>query len=468
MSDGKVKLFQAPAKLKQTNVALIVDDEKSICETLKGVVTDEGWECLCALSGQEGLELFEKCLPDVVFLDVWMEGIDGIKTLQKMKEINAHVPVVIMSGHGTVDTAVKATKLGAYNFLEKPLSIEKILSMLQYAKSVKLDLRGDFGSFQLIGESKDMVLLHRRINIVAPRNSWVLVTGENGTGKEAVARNIHMLSSRAAQPFIAVNCAAIPDALIESELFGHEKGAFTNAMEPRVGKFELAHKGTLFLDEIGDMSLKTQAKILRILQEQSFERLGSSVSRSIDVRVIAATNKNLSEQIEKKLFRKDLYFRLNVIPIHLPALRDRKDDITILTSSFLRQMAQEMGGGKKVFSSGAQKLLQEYHWPGNVRELKNLVERVCILATTNVITENDMPELKLAIESKEKEIISFELADSTPFKEARVDFEKCFIESRLRKYDWNVSKTADAIGLERSHLHRKIKAYDIETRKLNS
>ena len=292
--------------------ALIVDDQQSICETLAGVLADEGWTSVLALSGGQALQEIKKHSFDLVLLDVWMDGIDGIDTLQQLRELRPNLPVVIMSGHGTIETAVKSTKLGAYDYLEKPLSLEKLLPILNYAAALKLS-RGvqnvATNSYDLIGSSEFVAAVHRRIKVVAPRNSWILITGENGTGKEVVARNIHMSSPRCDHPFVAVNCAAIPEELIESELFGHKRGAFTNALADKQGRFGLAHQGTLFLDEIGDMSLRTQAKILRILQEQRFEPIGSTETVSVDVRVIAATNKDLQKEIASGNFRDDLFYR---------------------------------------------------------------------------------------------------------------------------------------------------------------
>ncbi|MFK7825022.1 MAG: sigma-54-dependent transcriptional regulator [Oligoflexales bacterium] len=449
-------------------LALIIDDERSICSTLAGVFSDEGWKSLTASSGREGINYYKNNHVDLVLLDVWMKGLDGIQTLQKLKEIKGEVPIVIMSGHGTIETAVKATKLGAFDFLEKPLSLEKLIPMIEHA--AKLQSLREHGnnlrdhSYELIGESESIGAIHRKIKVVAPRNSWVLITGENGTGKEVVARNIHLQSTRGDKSFVAVNCAAIPEELIESELFGHAKGAFTNALSSKKGKFELAHQGTLFLDEIGDMSLKTQAKVLRILQEQNFERLGDTQTIEVDVRVIAATNKDLQEEIRIGRFREDLFYRLNVIPIHLTSLRERGKDILVLANFFLEQLSLELGEPAKFFTSDAENNLVRYHWPGNVRELRNLVERLSILVTTRGIEAEDLPEYIKECKADSENLN--ELNSSATLKEARSHFEKSFIIEKLEEHGWNISKTAEAIGVERSNLHRKLRNFGIDLKRL--
>lgn len=448
---------------------LIVDDEKSICDSLAGIFSDEGWASAVAFSGAEGIEKFKKQAVDLVLLDVWMNGLDGIETLQIMKSIKPYVPIVIMSGHATIETAVKATKLGAFNFLEKPLSFEKLIPLMEYAANRATIQRTEpaikDSNYQIIGQSEAIARIHRQIRIIAPRNSWVLITGENGTGKEVVARNIHLQSLRADKPFVAVNCAAIPEELIESELFGHTKGAFTNAIMTKRGKFELAHQGTLFLDEIGDMSLRTQAKILRILQEQSFERVGGSESVSIDVRVIAATNKNLQAEIKAGNFREDLFYRLNVIPLHMKPLRERKEDIVLLADYFLQKMADELKEAKKELTDEAKAILKNYNWPGNVRELKNLIERLSILVNRSWIDNEDLFEL---VQLEEGDFHGFapQVSPKTTLREAKLDFERMFIVDKLKENDWNISKTAEAIGIERSNLHRKLRSYDIDLKRL--
>lgn len=452
--------------------ALIVDDEQSICTTLAGVFSDEGWESLSARSGLEAIRMFQKNSVDLVLLDVWMQGMDGIQTLQKLRDLKGDIPVVIMSGHGTIETAVRATRLGAFDYLEKPLSLEKLIPLIEHADKIRQIRQGDdqvvSKDFRLIGESEAMAAIHRKIKVIAPRNSWVLITGENGTGKEVVARNIHLQSPRVDKSFVAVNCAAIPEELIESELFGHAKGAFTSAVSARRGKFELAHQGTLFLDEIGDMSLKTQAKILRILQEQSFERLGDVETINVNVRVLAATNKDLQEEIAAGRFREDLYYRLNVIPMSVPPLRERRSDIPVLAEFFLREMGRELGENPRRLSMDALRAMKNYSWPGNVRELRNLIERLSILVAGDYIDLTDLPELIRhpagggeSVEWDEE----FSTSGST-LKEAKNSFERSFIIEKLEEYGWNISKTAEAIGIERSNLHRKLRLYGIDTKRL--
>jgi two-component system nitrogen regulation response regulator NtrX len=456
MSDG--------TKNGESCLALIVDDEESIRKTLADVFEDEGWQSVTAENGKVGLQLFTKRQPDLVLLDVWMPGMDGIETLQKMRQLNPKAPIVIMSGHGTIETAVRATKLGAFDYLEKPLSLDKLIPLLDHARQIRAqqDEKNKQSSVpEMIGNSPLISQIKRQINMVAPRNAWILITGENGTGKEVVARHIHEKSSRSAKPFVAVNCAAIPEELIESELFGHTKGAFTNAISQKKGKFELAHQGTLFLDEIGDMSLRTQAKILRILQEQAFERVGSTETLTVDVRVVAATNKDLKEQIKSGQFREDLYYRLNVVPFHLPPLRERGDDIFDLTQYFLTKMAHELGEKQKMLSPEAQKVMREYPWPGNIRELKNLLERACIMSDAEVIEADFLRDL-LGSSEKTGDPLSQEFLAASTLKQAKTDFERAYILGKLEENQWNITKTADAIGLERSNLHRKMKLYGIE------
>lgn len=459
------------ASRKTGPLALIIDDEEAICEALGGVLEDEGWRVAKAGSGRQGMIEFKVSDPDLVFLDVWMPEMDGIETLQHLKEMNADVPVVIMSGHGTIETAVKATKLGAFDFLEKPLALEKILPLASQAKAMRSRRAGGDATqasrrHDLIGDSPAMQQIQKQIRVVAPRNAWILITGENGTGKEVVAMNIHSGSSRAAKPFIAVNCAAIPEELIESELFGHVKGAFTGAIATQKGKFELAHQGTLFLDEIGDMSLRTQAKILRVLQEQQFERLGDDQTVQVDVRVIAATNKDLAAEIKAGNFREDLYYRLNVVPFHLPPLRERGQDVGILAKHFFRQMALELKENEKTLADQARQILEGYTWPGNVRELRNLIERLCIMVPSDIIGPVDLPETILAGQMRSEDAKAALASAAATLKEAKSDFERTFILDKLQENQWNVSKTAEAIGIERSNLHRKLRTYNIDPKRL--
>lgn len=452
---------------------LIVDDEQSIRDSLTGILQDEGFITLTAANGEEALQLLREERPDLVLLDIWMPGMDGLETLTRMREFATEQLVIMMSGHGTIETAVKATKLGAHDFVEKPLSLEKILIIIQNALRLNQlaeenrSLKARFAKeHEVIGASQAIMALQRQVEIVAPTSGWALITGENGTGKELVARGIHARSLRADKPFIEVNCAAIPEDLIESELFGHERGAFTGATAQRRGKFDLAHEGTLFLDEIGDMSLKTQAKVLRILQERKFERVGGSRTIEVDVRVIAATNKDLPKQIAAGLFREDLYYRLNVIPFHVPPLRERREDIPLLANHFLTFFCNKEGREVKSLSEAALAALASYSWPGNVRELKNLIERLVIMVPTRVIGREQLPQtiVQPHMDTVETAIPESVLASST-FREARDEFEKEYLLLKLEENDWNISRTAEAIEMERSNLHRKIRSFGIELKK---
>jgi two-component system nitrogen regulation response regulator NtrX len=463
---------------------LIVDDEASIRQSLSGALKDEGYRIFSAASGKEGLDSIRIEKPDVVLLDIWMPEMDGIETLRQIKTEWPDLIVIMMSGHGNIETAVKATKLGAYDFIEKPLSLERLLVLLQNVSGVQ-DLARENQALRkqvqknkwLVGESPAMQQIQDLIKRVAPTTGSVLITGENGTGKELVAQSLHALSSRYNKPFVEVNCAAIPEELIESELFGHEKGSFTGATQLRRGKFDLAHGGTLFLDEIGDMSLKTQAKILRILQEQKFERVGGAQTISVDVRIVAATNKDLKTEIQEGNFREDLFYRLNVIPFVVPPLRDRKDDVSLLAKHFMREFCLSHGRTLRDFSPEAFQVLGAYSWPGNVRELKNLIERVVIL--TSEAEEGKMITAADLLRNLQDEIFSIRMEEQgmvdrvsgaevqapevgMNLRDARQEFEKDFILKTLKQYDWNISKTAQALGIERSHLHRKIKSYGIE------
>jgi two-component system nitrogen regulation response regulator NtrX len=442
---------------------LIVDDETTILQSLSGILSDEGYETLTASNGYEALKIIEEESPDLVLLDIWMPGMDGIETLREIKRTNPFLQVVIISGHGTIETAVKATKLGAYHFVEKPLSIEKVVVTINNALNFRrLEEENRFlrkktlEKHSITGNSPPIQALKKQIAIAAPTQAWVLITGENGTGKELVARTIHQMSDRPDKPLIDVNCAAIPDELIESELFGHEKGAFTGATTRKRGKFEVADKGTIFLDEIGDMSLKTQAKILRILQEKKFERVGGTRTLSVDVRVLAASNKDLEREIGKGTFREDLYFRLNVIPIEVPPLRNRNEDIPLLIETFLSEFVQEGDCGQKSMTPEAIEHLKAYQWPGNVRELKNLVERLAIMIQSDVIGEDDIP---LSYRHQKATTSDMEFLREDSLKEAKREFEKAYIQQKLAENNNNISQTADSIGIERSHLYKKIKSF---------
>ena len=439
---------------------LIIDDETSIRSTLAGILEDEGHRTVACESGEEGLAQLSRDDFDLVILDLWLPGIDGMMVLERIRSA-ASVPVIVISGHGNVETAVKATRLGAFDFLEKPLSLERVLLTVNHAiaerklrEQVK-DLRRQVVFDEvLIGESEAMKHLEQQVRSAAPSATRVLITGENGSGKEIVARMMHRLSPRADQPFVDVNCAAIPEELIESELFGHRRGAFTGATDERKGKFELADGGTLFLDEIGDMSLKTQAKVLRVLQEQTFQKVGGQHAIKVDVRVIAATNKDLEAEIGRGNFRDDLFYRLNVIPIEVPPLRVRGDDIVLLADHFLRRFAAESGTARKRLSPTAAAKLKGYRWPGNVRELRNVIERLAILLPNEVIEAEDIHLAQRAEPAPE-------ISPNLPLKDARDEFEKQYILSRLREFGGNVSRTAEALGVERSNLYRKLNAYGI-------
>jgi two-component system nitrogen regulation response regulator NtrX len=448
---------------------LVVDDEESIQQTLRGILSDEGYRVVTVGSGEESLKVIEEELPDLVLLDIWLPGMDGIETLHLIKRDYPQIQVIMMSGHGTIETAVKATKLGAFDFFEKPLSLDKVVLIIHHALDLarleeeNRQLRQKFPQdYELTGESKATTELKEMISIVAPTNAWILIMGENGTGKELVARSIHRQSRRARKPFIEVNCAAIPEDLIESELFGHEKGAFTGATSAKKGKFDLANEGTIFLDEVADMSLKAQAKILRILQEKKFERVGGTKIIDTDVRVIAATNKDLEKEMEAERFRQDLYYRLHVIPLQVPPLRERKEDIPVLAARFLREFCVKEGIEEKTIGQETLAILMGHDWPGNVRELKNIMERLVILTPGKIIRPEDIPPfLKTTYpESWDDAVLSL-----NSFRMAKTEFEKRFIARKLLEAEGNISRTADLIGLERSNLHRKIKNYGLETKK---
>jgi len=449
---------------------LIIDDEQSILNALAGILGDEGWEVALAESGEQGLEAIEAQDPDLVLLDVWLPGIDGIETLGRVKARYPDLPVVLMSGHGTIETAVRATKLGAFDFIEKPLNLDKVLLVLDNAlKSSRLAQENRYwrervGRPQnMVGNSAAMGELLEQIRIVAPTRASVLITGENGTGKELVARALHAGSKRAAGPFVEVNCAAIPEELIESELFGHEKGAFTGAAARRKGKFDLANEGTLFLDEIADMSLKTQAKILRVLQEMRYERVGGSRTHEVDVRVIAATNKDLEVEIQEGRFREDLFFRLNVVPFVVPPLRERQSDIALLVEHFIAQYCAEENRAPLTVDPAVFAVLQAYPWPGNVRELKNVTERMVILCRGERLTVADVPQMIRNAPPLAATAPASESSEDPDFKEARRAFERSFILHHLQRTGGNVPQTADAIGLDKSSLYKKIKELEIET-----
>lgn len=441
---------------------LIVDDESGIRESLSSILRDEKYAVETVASGEEALDRLSANHFEVVLLDVWLPGIDGMEALGRIQGLVGAPAVIMISGHGNIETAVRATKLGAFDFIEKPLSLEKIIVLVRNAiqqrrlQEENQVLRGELGRrYQVIGDSVPMKALRQQIAVTAPTNGRVLIYGESGTGKELVARALHAASLRAKGLFVEVPCAAIPDDLIESELFGHLKGSFTGATEDKIGKFQKADGGTLFLDEVGDMSLRTQSKVLRVLEEQRFERVGTNELLRVDVRVIAATNKNLEQEIAKGAFRQDLFYRLNVIPFYVPPLRDRSEDIPVLARYFLNEFSTEYGKKTRELSDGAMEILLRYPWPGNVRELKNLVERLVIVCPQSRIEPHHLPpELFRGVAESPQHPYS-------TLHEARSAYEREFILRKLQEHRWNMTQTASALGLERSHLYRKMKSLGI-------
>jgi two-component system nitrogen regulation response regulator NtrX len=445
---------------------LIVDDEQSIVQSLSGLLSDEGFEVSTAINGYDALKAIETQAPDLVLLDIWMPGMDGIETLKEIKKINSQIQVIIITGHGTIETAVRATKLGAFDLVEKPLSIDKIILSINNALNYqRLEEENKYlrtktlEKHSIDGGSERTKALRRNIEVAAPTDTWILIRGENGTGKELVARTIHQLSPRVEQPLIDVSCAAIRDELLENEMFGHEKGSFPGATAKKIGKFELANNGTIFLDEIGDMSLSSQAKILRVLQEQQIQRVGGSRLIGIDVRVIATTNKNLEKEIDKGTFREDLYYRLNVIPIDVPPLRERIEDLPLLVEAFLAEFAVQNRSKRKRMSPAAISVLSNYAWPGNVRELRNLVERLAIMIDKDIIDVTDIPDsYRPGGLTHPSYYASAPFMKLDSFKEAKKAFEKEFIKIKLVQNENNVTKTAKAMKVGRSYLHKKIKS----------
>jgi two-component system nitrogen regulation response regulator NtrX len=457
---------------------LIVDDEAGVRASLSGILADEGYRVDAVESGEAGVKAVESNRYELALLDVWLPGIDGIETLTRFQQVDPDLPVVVISGHGNVETAVKAVRLGAVDFIEKPLALERILLAVsnslrrrrleQEVRALKAEVEQ---KHQILGESEAIRGLRELIAQAAPSNGRVLITGENGVGKELVARSIHAQSLRSSGPFVEVNCAAIPEELIESELFGHTRGAFTGATGARKGKFELADGGTLFLDEIGDMTLKTQAKVLRALQEQKIEPVGGASGVTVDVRVIAATNKNLEDEIARNAFRDDLYFRLNVIPIHVAPLRDRRSDVPILVRRFAEEFSGEYGRKPKEFSPEAMDALVAHDWPGNVRELRNTIERLVIMTRADRVELSDLPPLRLGVPAPPPATAAAERATGPAvappaaidgafptLAAAREDFERRYIALKHESCGRNMSRTAEALGVERSYLYKKMKA----------
>jgi two-component system, NtrC family, nitrogen regulation response regulator NtrX len=451
---------------------LIVDDEESVRKSLADVMHDEGYEVVTAASGREGIDLLSDTQPSVALLDIAMPEMDGIETLRRFKELRPEMQVIMVTGYGTIEIAVKTTKMGAYDFLVKPPELAKLILVVKHGME-EYRLREENQSlrrsierrYEIIGESRRIKTLKQQIALAGPTNGWVLIHGESGTGKELVARAIHHASKRAHGPFVEVNCAAMPKELIESELFGHEKGSFTGATGMKRGKFELADGGTIFLDEIADMSLATQAKVLRILEGQEFQRVGGTKTLRADMRVIAASNKTLAEEIKKRAFREDLYYRLNVLPIEVPPLRERPDDIPLLIHHFLQEFSREYGQKLKAIDNDALTLFLRYQWPGNVRELRNIIERLIIMVQGPRLGVRDVPppvsSAPVAHNALEGVANAGCYRQASTFKAARAEFEREFIKQKLKENGGNVSKTADALGVERSNLHRKIKALGI-------
>jgi two-component system nitrogen regulation response regulator NtrX len=448
---------------------LVVDDEPGVRSSISGVLRDEGFDVDTADSGEECLDKANGAAYDVIVLDIWLPGLDGLTTLQRLRERQIDSQVVIISGHGNIESAVRAIKMGAYDFIEKPLSLEKTVLVVRNAlRQRDLEAENRFlrakvdrqQEHTMVGESPPMNKLRDNVSLAAPTNGRVLILGENGTGKELVARTIHLTSRRKSGAFVEVNCAAIPEELIESELFGHVRGAFTGAVADKPGRFEQANGGTIFLDEIADMSLKTQAKVLRVLQEQVMERVGGTQRIKVDVRVVAATNKDLPAEIRAGRFREDLYFRLNVIPIFVPPLRERQQDIPLLAEHFMALLAAEYGRRPKRLASEAAARLQQYGWPGNVRELRNVIERVIIMVGGDTITAQDLgflgrdgvPEAPAT------------QGPLVPLSEARDQFEKDYILQTLAAQQGNMSRTAEVLGVERSNLYKKLRAFGITPR----
>jgi two-component system nitrogen regulation response regulator NtrX len=447
---------------------LIIDDEKNICTSIKSIIEDEGHEASYVLNFKEGFDRLKIHDYDLVFLDIWLPDKDGMEGLKEIKKLYPDTEVIMISGHGNIENAVEAVKWGAYDFLEKPLSLDRIVVMLKHLNeklTLKEDLKelksSEISKYELIGESKYIKELRNTIEKVAATNAWVLITGENGTGKEHVARLIHLLSKRSSQKFIPVNCAAIPSELIESELFGYEKGAFTGATGQKIGKFELANGGTIFLDEIGDMDLSVQAKLLRVLESGEFSRLGGNDIIKSDFRLLSATNKDLQMEVENGNFREDLYYRISVVPIYVEPLRKRREDIPILIKHFVREISAMNGMPLKQISDGLMELLMKYDWPGNVRQLRNIIERIVVLSGSDTLDVGDAPDILLKKGTPYDNYIEMEGS----LKSAKENFEKYFILNTLKKTDWNISRAAKLLEIERTYLHKKIKFYNLESLK---
>jgi two-component system, NtrC family, nitrogen regulation response regulator NtrX len=451
---------------------LVIDDEPGIRTVLRDVLQDEGYEVYAAEDGFQGIAALGSNSVDLVFLDVWLPNMGGIEVLRRIKEQYPDVEVIVISGHANINLAVQAVKMGAFDFLEKPLSLEKTITTARNALRVEglqkenktLKYAAFFLEDRMVGDSAAMSRVRTLIEQSAPSEARILITGENGTGKELVAREIHHRSTRSQGPFVELNCAALPDSLIESELFGHEKGAFTNALSRRRGKFELAHKGTLFLDEITDMSLMTQAKVLRAVQEMRFERIGGEETLEVDVRVLCATNKDVSEEIRAGRFREDLFFRLNVVPIHVPPLRERREDLEALVAYFLEKYKRPSRAASVDISAQGMEVLRSYRWPGNIRELKNFIERVTIMSDETVLSEQTVRHFLGSRAEGEEDSLYDGYKDMT-LSEAKDSFEKEFVRRTLRSHGGNITKAAEALGVYPSNLHSKIRKHRIEIEK---
>lgn len=447
---------------------LIIDDEKNICSAIKGILEDEGYECDYSLNYADGYKKLQDNKFDVLFLDIWLPDIDGVEGLKEVKRHFPETEVIMISGHGTIETAIDTIRYGAYDFLEKPLTLERIVMIIKHLDdkmSLMQDLRSskykNIKKYDLIGVSDAILRLKEKIERIATMNSWVLITGENGTGKEHVARLIHMLGKRNDKPFVEINCSAVPTELIESELFGSEKGAYTGAVKRKIGKFELANEGILFLDEIGDMGLMMQAKLLRVLETGEFSRLGGNDIIKSDFRLISATNKDLQLEIESNRFRSDLFYRINVIPIEVPPLRKRKDDIPLLVNHFVNETVTINGLKEKTVTDELMNIFVSYEWPGNVRQLKNIVERMVVLSEDDVLDVKDAPNILISGNDNMEMTIHSDIY-SPSLKEARDEFEKNFILKALQSTNWNIAQTARLLDMERTYLYRKIKSYDLE------
>jgi two-component system nitrogen regulation response regulator NtrX len=472
MNPGSCRPVEGTQDQRMKKSILVVDDEAGIRRSLEDVLGDEGYHVESVESGEACLDLLGQQHFDLVLLDIWLPGIDGLETLERIRATENPPAVVMISGHGTIETAVRATKLGAFDFIEKPLSIDKTLLTLQHAvEQLSLAAMNQqlqealHGQQQILGDSVPMKALRQQISMAGPTHGRVLIYGESGVGKELVARALHQQSPRAQKPFVELNCAAIPEELIESELFGHVKGSFTGAVEDKTGKFEQADSGTLFLDEIGDMSLRTQSKVLRVIEEQRFTPLGSGANLTVDVRIITATNKDLDQEIQKGNFREDLFYRLNVIPFYVPALREHREDIPLLASHFIAAFSRSYGRRPKVLTGPAMEALLQYRWPGNVRELKNLIERLVIMVPGDRIERRHLPPGIYHDPARARSVPPIGsrsgAAGFSTLQEARAAYERVYIMRKLEENQGNISRTAEVLGLERSHLYRKMKSLGI-------